>query len=92
MSSEILDVVKAVQAVEAVEKFLETFFSAADVWRYEAISDDKACPRCLYYEQIGAFSGDMLRQTFPYLETLDENTIAPNVHPNCRCRLHRGYS
>jgi hypothetical protein len=86
------DIIRIVEAVRAVEKLLETFFSSNDVWRYTAISDEKACERCLYYEQIGTFNGDMLRSTFPYLEILDENTIAVNAHPNCRCRLRRGYS
>lgn len=83
-------IIRVVEAVRAVKK--ATMFDAETIWRYEAISDEKACELCLYYEHIHFFSGEMLRNTFPYLEVLDENEIAVNVHPNCRCRLHRAYS
>ena len=90
---------KAVQAVQAVldKKWIlegeyppnTTFFSILDRWQYSAISDTKVCLLCRQYEDIGEFSGNILRGLFPYLEIVSVDLIYPNVHPNCRCYLER---
>jgi len=66
-----------------------TFFSRLDVWLYDARLDSKTCDLCRAYEDIGIFYGHSIRGIFPYLEIQDMNTIAVNVHPNCRCYLTR---
>lgn len=94
--------VEAVEAVETTvtwdakkripEKYygVVTFFSDYDLWRWEAIMDDRICPTCSFYERVHYFViGSKVRLLFPYLEILDENTIKPNAHQHCRCLLHR---
>lgn len=66
-----------------------TFFSENDVWLFDATLDTKVCPLCRAADEISQFRGNNLRMNFPYLEIIDENTIEPNVHPNCRCVLKR---
>jgi len=101
--SETADIIGVVEAVKAVQRIkLEhrhepgptaTFFSEHDVWLYVAVIDSKVCEACRENEKWsdihGGFKGDHLRSHFPYLEIIDVNTIAANVHPNCRCYLTR---
>jgi len=99
MSQLVKEVVAAVIAVrEAKQRIFiggATFFSKHDIWKYIEISDDRLCPVCRGYAQagigdeIGEYRGNRIRGFFPYLEILDVNTIAVNVHPNCRCVLVR---
>jgi hypothetical protein len=63
----------------------KTFFSTEDQWLYIEISDDRLCDRCQDNAKTDVYKGDHLRADFPYLEIRDENTIAVNEHPNCRC-------
>jgi len=98
-----MEALYAVEAVEAVLKakhridreqypLSTTFFSVLDRWLYYAVSDTKVCPTCMFFENqqpAGGYSGDWLRGNFPYLEILDVDEIAANVHPNCRCVLKR---
>ena len=96
-------VIRAVQAVQLVEKARhriprelqgQSFFGAYDIWRYEGIADNKLCERCLNFFLRGPkgspyYLGNELRVNFPDLEIETVNLIMPNVHPNCRCKLHR---
>ena len=66
-----------------------TFFSENDLWLFQETLDTRVCELCRTAAQIGIFRGNNLRVNFPYLEIVDVNTIYPNVHPNCRCVLHR---
>jgi len=66
-----------------------TYFSLFDHWDLQAQWDERLCVWCKRMEQVGIYNGDVLRRWFPYLEILDMNTIAANVHPNCRCLLVR---
>ena len=65
-----------------------TFFSVHDEWVFTAVFDNVVCPDCLGFENQ-TFTGNLLRAKFPDLEIVDLETINPNVHPNCRCRLER---
>jgi hypothetical protein len=65
-----------------------TFFSVNDEWVFTAVFDNVVCPDCLGFENQ-TFTGNTLRAKFPHLEIVDLETIIPNVHPNCRCRLER---
>ena len=65
-----------------------TFFSDWDLWRYVSKMDQRTCLACLEHEH-GLYQGSHIRLLFPYLEIIDEVTIAPNIHPNCRCLLLR---
>ena len=95
MSQKLVSVVHAVRAVSALKRRPEpwrpvvTYFSIHDIWLYQAVADAKVCELCRRYEEHGEFHGNHLRRNFPYLEILDVNTIAANVHPNCRCYLIR---
>jgi hypothetical protein len=94
MSREILEVARAIEAVEARQRIPAdtpkaiTFFSQNDEWIYTAVTDNHVCLRCLQYENK-TLKGDELRNIFPELEILDLETIHPHVHPNCRCHLDR---
>lgn len=95
----IMEIINAVKLVEAVQRIkpehrhepgpTATFFSEWDVWLFDATLDTKVCNMCRLADQISVFYGDHLRANFPYLEIVDVNTIKANIHPNCRCFLHR---
>jgi hypothetical protein len=94
--SELCQIIDAVKAVEEAKKRLDfplrsgvTFFSQRDIWIFQAQADSKTCPSCNGAEDVSRWYGNHLRLFFPYLEIIDENTIYPHVHPNCRCRLVR---
>ena len=96
MSLLVREVVAAVAAVREAKKRVDfptrygvTFFSVHDIWLWQSQLDAKVCPVCDGHEDRGEFRGNHLRAQFPYLELIDENTIYPNAHPNCRCRLVR---
>jgi hypothetical protein len=88
-----ISAVRAVAAIKRIdrEQYPETvtFFSEKDQWIFNAVSDIRVCELCLSFEDIGIFSGDLLRTFFPYLEIVDVDEIEANVHPNCRCMLKR---
>ena len=93
-TAQIARVVEIVRAVEAKRidfptRYGVTFFSENDVWLFDATLDSKVCKVCRVAEEIGEFRGNNLRLNFPYWEIIDENTILPHVHPNCRCVLKR---
>lgn len=104
MSRQILEVIQAVEAVQKAQRRIEpehrhrpgetaTFFSEHDIWLYVAVMDAKVCEACRrnedWNDRYGGFRGTHLRAHFPFLEIIDVNTIAANVHPNCRCYLVR---
>ena len=68
-------------------KGLSTFFSEYDVWDY-GITNVNTCKVC-EGNMVGVYQGHELRSLFPYLVVMDEDTIAPHVHPNCACVLNR---
>ena len=92
--SQILEVVHAIEAVEATKRInidvpkAITFFSKNDEYIFTAVYDNNVCDLCLQYEH-NTFTGDELRGLFPFLEIQDLETILPHVHPNCRCHLDR---
>ena len=67
----------------------QSFFGHLDLWDYVAFFDEKLCDRCSHNVNVGEYRGSELRGKFPYLEILDENTIAVKEHPHCRCKLWR---
>ena len=101
------NIVEIVHAVREAKKRIDfpqrpgtTYFSAKDIWLYDARADFKVCDVCLGYQRMsdsmGGFQGNFIRALFPWLTILDENTIGgPGdggdglAHPNCRCRLIR---
>lgn len=92
--SQLTEVVAVAVAVdEAIQRkspdTVLTFFGKNDVWLYHAIADNRLCDACKELARKGKFVGTHLRAYFPYLEILNANTIKTNVHPNCRCLLHR---
>lgn len=81
--------VRTAEAVDAITRIPEeyrnhSFFSEADFYIYlpEAF-DEKLCLRCRDYAYVAFFKGSQLRSEFKYLTIEDEDTIKPNVHPNC---------
>ena len=85
-----VDTIEVLEAFKRIpEEFREfTFFGAEDRWLYIKSGNPKLCEDCLGYDGE-VFYGDSLRVEFPYLRIIDENTINPNVHPNCECVLFR---
>lgn len=66
------------------------FFSVEDIWTYVSEWGDTTCEACKEFALgVPFFPGNQLRSSFPWLEIEDENTIAANVHPNCKCKLLR---
>lgn len=94
-NQQIIQVAKAVQAVIDRTWIPEDlkgsrFFSVEDLWIFIPHYDDRLCGECAEFALgIPFIPGAQLRSSFPYMEILDENTIAANVHPNCRCELIR---
>ena len=68
-------------------KGLMTFFSEYDVWDY-GITNVNTCKVC-DGNMVGVYQGHELRSLFPNLVIMDEDAIAPNVHPNCACVMRR---
>lgn len=91
MSQKLIQIVEAVKATQRKPSEYEsaTFFGEYDIWHYIPIFDVKLCERCMFWAEQEYFVGSHLRGLFPYLEIKDRNTIAVNVHPNCRCKLTR---
>lgn len=95
-NQQIIQTIRAVKAVidkswipEALQG-KATFFSYDDIWQFIPSWDAKQCEECGEFALgIPFMSGAQLRASFPYLEIEDENTIAANVHHNCRCKLFR---
>lgn len=86
--------ISAVKVVDSLKRKPESlkvwsFFGKYDLWKYDPVLDTKLCDECLGYATQFYFWGIHLRTTFPYLEISDEDNIDVNVHPNCRCVLHR---
>ena len=86
-------VVQAVKAVDALKRKPEeykyqSFFSELDLWQFIAITDDRTCAACMNYD-TRFYKGNELRTEFEFLLIIDEDTILAQVHPNCRCELHR---
>jgi hypothetical protein len=93
-------VLAAVSAVHEARKRLsidtrKTFFGHYDVWTYIAEGPlDTNCPKCMELDAQD-FMGAHLRQMFPDLVIMDEDTIYPNVHMTlwskntCKCVLRR---
>ena len=65
-----------------------TYFAEGDEWLYIAIVDDRTCADCGPRDGR-KYRGDLLRLEFPWLEVEGSDTIAPRVHPNCRCVMFR---
>jgi len=70
-------IIEIVKAVEAQQEF----------WRYEAITDDRTCEKCLRYDG-SRMTPREIESLFPYLERQSDVLWYPRVHPNCRCELH----
>jgi hypothetical protein len=93
-------VLAAVSAVHEARKHInfdtkKTFFGHYDVWTYIAEGPiDTNCPKCMELDAQD-FMGAHLRQMFPDLMIMDEDTIYPNVHmtlwgkDTCKCILRR---
>jgi hypothetical protein len=92
-----MQALEAVQVVLAVEKARQripegshkTFFGLNDWWQYDKSDSPHMCHQCDFYGDIKFFNGTDIRTTFPELEIIDDDTINPNVHPNCMCLLTR---
>ena len=65
-----------------------SYFGMLDEWIYNTEESESVCPTC-QENNLETFYGSELRVFFPFWMILDENTILPNVHPNCRCKLTR---
>jgi hypothetical protein len=73
----------------------KTFWGHYDVWTYIAEGPlDTNCDKCMELDSQD-FMGAHLRQMFPDLVIMDEDTIYPNVHQTlwgketCKCVLRR---
>lgn len=95
--STVMEAIQSVNCVEAVDAITripeayrkQSFFGFYDIWKYIPKFDRKLCPKCLQNATEVYYVGTFLRGLFPYLEIIDENTIAVNEHPHCRCILTR---
>ena len=91
----VAEVARVVHAVGALQRIPQpqrrgvTYYSDRDIWLFQSVFDERRCDVCGMFEDIEEINGGALRNMFPYHEILDENTIAANVHPNCRCYLVR---
>ena len=83
---ELVGVLEAVRRIPDGISRRRPFFTQGTLWFFLATAG--ACPTCQGYSG-SIFAGDELRSEFPYLNVLDEDTIAPDIHPNCNCTLHR---
>jgi len=90
---ELISVVEAVKAVSRIptprERVGLTYFSHQDLWLFQEVVDEVTCEDCRRFAEHDEFHGNHLRINFPYLEIMDDSTIAANIHPNCRCFLVR---
>lgn len=66
-----------------------TFFGEEDIWHYIPVWDEKLCDECLKHARDEYFVGKRLRAKMPYLEIVDEDTLAAKIHQHCRCLLTR---
>ena len=87
-------IVKAIIDKSWIPKVYESanvsFFSQEDIWVYFPEWDEKLCDECGEFAiGIPYFSGVQIRSAFPYMDIVGPDTIAVNVHPNCRCHLER---
>jgi hypothetical protein len=100
MKMKLIAVTQAVQAVIDKSWIPEDlrgnrYFSVEDLWVFipdwtPTKTQAGPCEECgMFALGIPFIPGNQLRSSFPYLEIEDENTIAANVHPNCRCKLLR---
>jgi len=101
MCQECVDVVRAVQIVEAIQRIPKpqlpnvTYYSVFDHWKFQT-RGPAPCKLCRAADTIGVFRGDQLRTWFPFHVILDVNTIGGKeeggrglVHPHCYCELVR---
>ena len=88
---EVVLVIRAVlEAIKRIPPHLRgtTFFSADDQWFFIAVGDDRVCDDCAELNG-GIFDGNYIRYLFPWMRVMDEDTMYPMIHTNCRCILHR---
>jgi len=65
-----------------------TFFGENDQWMFLRSDHPNMCDTCAGYHLTQYFGGE-LRSEFPNLIVVDENSVYPQVHPNCFCLLTR---
>jgi hypothetical protein len=59
-------------------------------WNF-IVTGDKTCEECQKYKDDAyeLENADDLLGMFYYGEWIDEDTFAPNIHPNCECTIIR---
>jgi len=62
------------------------FFTYNVRWFFVAVPGH--CDLCAPYNG-SIILGSELRTMFPWMQILDNDTIALRLHPNCRCSAHR---
>ena len=90
----VLAVEESIQRINRAEYPTLTYFSVHDHWQYFEQSDMRVCGTCHFNSTNGTvdtdvFSGDWLRNLFPYLMLSGADRIEVLQHPNCRCYLKR---
>ncbi len=80
---EALSIFKAAVAQEEQE-------APTTTWTF-IVTGDKTCEECQKYKDdtYELENPDDLLGMFDYGEWIDEDTFAPNIHPNCECTIIR---
>ena len=68
------------------EFYEEGFTDLGETWVFNTALDERTCQDCGPLEG-SCFLGEDIEPFFPDAEQLDDETIAANIHPNCRCEL-----
>lgn len=81
-----LDAQSAVEVVQAVEALV-----SYSVWKFLTMFDSNVCTDCYLYsgDEYELEDPTDLQAMFPYGYFINEDTFAPMVHPNDRCRIER---
>jgi uncharacterized protein with gpF-like domain len=84
--AEALEAFRAFQAFQAAVVSPRVKYS---VWRFIIVDDKRTCEECAEYDDDVYELEDPndLYGMFPYGEFTDDDTFAPNAHPNCRCMI-----
>jgi len=76
--------------------FLENYLLEYQLWQFYAVMDDRTCDICKrWHLRIIEVPEDnpeeILPRLFPFGRFINRTTFAPELHPNCRCRIKRMY-
>ena len=82
------DVLEALHAVKVIGAQKDQPQPKPTTWAF-IVTGDKTCEECEKYKDDTYELDDAndLLGMFDYGEWIDEDTFAPNIHPNCECTI-----